>query len=270
MITPTNNLAKLGISAAHAMRLELADQLFFPIAVNINNPAQAMMGGSIGNRTGYAQRLTQGGAAGNTGGFRADFNGLEGDPVSVVKVMTSDGPIFTIQKYDGTGIITIEDPILQSTQPRASQYDYTTTARYVVKADGGIYDILTLRDFDESNGIPNEDNPITDPTNAAFNNNYQHWEFAAHAADPDGTDADNYSGTGNLYTPPNGFLRNQISLNHYTRKVGMISFRPKEGASAAVIQENLTRAQSTLDLMSRMLRSLHDEAKGPFANLVIR
>lgn len=261
-IVATNNLAKLGIAAAHSMRLELADQLFYPIAVNILNPSQPMMGGSIGNRAGYAQRITSGGAAGNTGGYRADFNGLEGDPVAVVKTMTSDGPIFTLQKYDGSGIITIEDPSLGP--PPLGTPDYTTTARYIVKADGKIYDCLQMRDFNEANGIPNEDNPITDPANPGFNNNYQHWEFAAAGANT------GYAGAGNLYTPPAGFAPNQLNQNHYIRPVGLISFRPKEGSSASVINDQLSRAQSTLDLMSRLLRSLHDESKGPFANLVIR
>lgn len=277
-IVPTNNLAKLGIAAAHSMRLELADQLFYPIAVNILNPSQPMMGGSIGNRAGYAQRITSGGAAGNTGGYRADFNGLEGDPVAVVKTMTSDGPIFTLQKYDGSGIITIEDSALGPPPPGTP--DYTTTARYIVKADGKIYDILKLRDFDESNGIPNEDNPITDPANANFNDSYQHWEFAAvnqsTTANPVATPVynpgalANYNPAGNLYTPNASFAPNLITQNMYTRAVGLISFRPKEGSSASVINDQLSRAQSTLDLMSRLLRSLHDEAKGPFANLVIR
>lgn len=257
-IMPTNNLAKLGISAAHAMRLELADQLFYPIAVNINNPSQPMMGGPVGNRGGQARRLggdgsvvpsTDGdGSAGNTGGYGADFNGLEGDPVSIVKTMTSDGPIFTIQRYNGSGVITVEDPALGI--PPGVIPDFRTIARYLVKADGRIFDLLALR------------GPEAPLANPAANGPYQHWELAAEP------NAAAYNGATNTYTP--GIAPGAINLTHYTRPVGQISFRPKDGASSGAIQEQLTRAQSTLDTMSRLLRSLHEEAKGPFSNLVIR
>lgn len=257
-ITPTNNLAKLGIGAAHAMRIELADQLFFPIAVSIINPSQPMMGGYVGNRGGQAQRLSSPGPGGNTGGYGADFGALEGDPISVVKTMTSDGPIFTLQKYDGTGIITVENPNLNTTQPVPANQNYSTVARYLVKADGFIYDLLELRATDTTELDPND--PPANP--AAFAGPYRHWELAAAGAGV------GYAAGTNTYTPP--ITPANINLGHYQRRVGQVSFRPKEGASAAVIQENLSRAQSTLDLMSRMLRSLHDECKGPFANLVVR
>ncbi len=251
-IAPTNNLAKLGISAAHAMRLELADQLFYPIAVNIFNPSQPLMGGAVGNRGGQAQRLSSGGPAGNTGGYAADFTGLEGDPVAVVKTMTSDGPIFTLQKYDGSGILTVEEAALRTNQPVPAAQDYSTIARYVVKADGKIYDLLNMAGTEVTVVNPTPGSP-------APNGPYRHWEVNA----PGGS----YDPGTNTYTPPNP---NTITLNHYTRAVGQISFRPKEGASSGAIQEQLTRAQSTLDTMSRLLRSLHDEAKGPFSNIVVR
>ncbi|MGV3525830.1 MAG: hypothetical protein ACO1RX_16525 [Candidatus Sericytochromatia bacterium] len=246
-ILPTNNLAKLGIAAAHSMRLELADQLFFPIAVNIRNPSQPMMGGYVGNRSGRSQRLDAAGPGGNTGAFGADFSAFEGDPVAVVKTMTSDGPIMTLQKYDSTGIITVEDP-------RLGVGGYTGVARYIVKADGIIYDLLSEvgTDTDDLN-----------PTGPGFQGPYRHWEVNV----PGGGTGGVYDGTTNTYTPP---AINTITQAHYTRPVGAISFRDKQGASAGAIQEQLSRAQSTLDLMSRLLRSLHDESKGPFANIVPR
>ncbi|MEZ0367461.1 MAG: hypothetical protein ACAI44_00075, partial [Candidatus Sericytochromatia bacterium] len=240
---------------AHAMRLELADQLFFPIAVNIFNPSQPMMGGSVGNRGGQPRRLAGDGAAsnptdgdgsgGNTAAYGADFNALDGDPVTVIKTTTSDGVIFTIQKYDGSGVITVDDPVLG--KPTGGLKDFTTVARYIVKSDGVIYDLLEARNSDSF------------PTNPAANGPYRHWELAASASGAGYT-----SGT-NSYNPP--IAPANITQNHYTRAVGRISFRPKEGASSGAIQEQLTRAQSTLDTMSRLLRSLHDEAKGPFANI---
>lgn len=246
-IMPTNQLAKLGISAAHRTRLELADQLFFPIAVNISNPSQPLSGGFVGNRNGQSQRLSAGGPGGNTGGFGADYSGAEGDPITVIKTMTSDGPIMTLQKYDGTGIITVEDP-------RLGTGGYTGVARYLVKADGVIYDLLSEVD---------DDTHIIDPAQPGFQGPYRHWEVNLPGGGTGGT----YDPTTNIYTPP---AINTITQDHYTRAVGRVSFRDKQGASAGSIQEQLSRAQSTLDLMSRLLRSLHDEAKGPFANMVPR
>lgn len=259
-ITPTNNLAKLGIAAAARMRLELADQLYFPIAVNINNPSQPMMGGAVGNRSGLPRRLSGNGnlatnpqdgdgPGGNTAGYAADFNGLEGDPVTIVKTNTSDGVIFTVQKYDGSGVIPVEDPVLNSTAPVAANQNFSTVARYIVKADGVIYDLLKPVGSDAG------------PSNPAAGGPYTHWQLAA---DPGPT---YLSGT-NTYTA--GLAPSAIVEAHYTRAVGRISFRPKEGASSGAIQEQLTRAQNTLDTMSRLLRSLHDESKGPFANMVVR
>lgn len=243
-ITPTNNLTKLGIAAAHSMRLELADQLYYPIGVDVRNPAQPMSGGTVGNRSGQFRRLTSPGIDGNTGGYGADFSGLEGDPVAIVKTMTSDGPIFTVQQYNGQGIITAESPLAP-----AAGADYSTVARYIVKADGYIYDLLAL-------SLQN-DNTLSAP------GPYSHWRLAA-----DINNAATYNPATNTYTPT--IAPANINETHYTRRVGQISFRPKDGASSGAIQEQLSRAQSTLDTMSRLLRSLHDEAKGPFSNFVIR
>ncbi len=268
MITPTNNLAKLGIGAAHRMRLELADQLFFPVLVNINNPSQPMNGGYMGNRSGQSMRLTQAqrttvagqpqvpGIAGNTGGFGADYSPLEGDPVGAVKTMTSDGPIFTMQRYDGKGIITIEDARINGIiDPTNPDFDYSSTPRYIVKADGIVYDILELR----GNEPP--------PSANAANGPYRHWEFAA---DGNGFPAGAYNAATNTYTPNAAFLPGNITEEMYTRPVGLISFRDKQGASAGAIQEQLQRAQSTLDTMSRLLRTLHQESQTAFANFVVR
>lgn len=263
MISPTNNLAKLGIGAAHRMRLELADQLFFPVLVNISNPSQPMAGGYMGNRSGQSIRLTSAGIAGNTGGFGADYSALEGDPVGTVKTMTSDGPIFTMQRYDGKGIITIEDARINgAVNPSAAQYDYSSIPRYIVKADGIVYDILELKGNDPApNAAANTPGP------------YRHWAFAAEGkANPAGGTfgTGTYVGGTNSYTPHGDFLPENITKDMYTRPVGLISFRDKQGASSGAIQEQLQRAQSTLDTMSRLLRSLHQESQTAFANFVIR
>lgn len=256
MITPTNNLAKLGIGAAHRMRIELADQLFFPVLVNINNPSQPMTGGYAGTRGGQSTRLTSPGIAGNTGGFGADYSPLDGDPVGTVRTMTSDGPIFTMQRYDGKGIITVEDARINGIiNPADARFDYSSTPRYIVKADGIVYDLLELRG----------DEPPPDAI--AANGPYRHWEFAA---DGNGFPAGTYNTGTNTYTPDTAFLPGNITEDMYTRPVGLISFRDKQGASSGAITEQLQRAQSTLDTMSRMLRSLHQESQTAFANFVVR
>lgn len=253
MQVPSNDLVKLAIGAGHRRRLELADQLFYPVVVDLLRPGNPLSGGYTGNRGGRSVRLTDGGAAGNTGGMGADFSFLEGDPLTVIKTNTSDGIIFTLKNYAGKGTITVEDPNLAPNAVlTALDRDYSTIPRYMIKADGGVYDLLALR---------NTDTTETDPNAAGFNGPYQHWELAA---DP----APVYNPATNVYTP--GLQARNINASHYTRLVGQVSIRPKEGASSSVIQEQLTRTQTTIDTMSRFLRTLHDEAKGPFANIVIR
>lgn len=272
MITPTNNLVKLGIGAAHRMRLELADQLFFPVLVDKSNPSQPMPGGYIGNRSGQSMRLAGAqyidpvtgtptgpvpGIAANTGGYGADYSPLSGDPIAAIKTMTSDGPIYTMQRYDGKGIITIEDARLNGDiNPINPAHNYSTVPRYIVKADGIVYDILELKGVDP------------DPDETAANGPYQHWAFAAEGTAGFGTGT--YDDTTNTYTPHSDFLPGSITEDMYTRPVGLISFRDKQGASSGAIQEQLQRAQSTLDTMSRLLRSLHQESQTAFANFVVR
>jgi len=251
-IFPTNNLVKLAIGAGHARRVALADQLYFPVSVDLFNPALPMMGGYVGNRSGQSQRLVSPGAGGNTGGFGADFDGLSGDPVAVVQTMTSDGPIFTVKRYDGRGDITVDDPRINDATS-GTVNDFSTVPRYLIKADGYVYDLLELRGVD---GAP------LDPNHPNFDSEYKHWEISGAAP------LAGYDNTTNTYTPP--FNNTQITKAMYARRVGQISFRDKQGASSGAIQEQLTRIQSTLDSMSRLMRSLHDEAKGPFANMVIR
>ncbi|PIQ26333.1 hypothetical protein COW36_14905 [bacterium (Candidatus Blackallbacteria) CG17_big_fil_post_rev_8_21_14_2_50_48_46] len=243
MLIPSNNFVKLAIGAGHAVRVDLANQLFYPIAVDINNPSQPLAGGSVGNRSGRAVTLGSAGVGGNTAAYGADFSSLTGDPLSVVKINTANGPLFTLAKYDGTGIITIEDPTLGANP-------YASIPRYVVKADGTIFDCL------EARGQDTETAPNT-------YSNLRHWEFAADGAGTY-TVAGGYVPGGIFGTP------SSITENHYTRAVGKVSFRAKSGAASAVIQEQIQRTQSGIDTMSRMLRAFHDEAKGPFSNIVIK
>lgn len=274
MRIPSNDLVKLSIGAGHRRRLELADQLFYPVAIDLLRPGNPLSGGYVGNRGGRGVRLTDVGPGGNTGGMGADYSFLEGDPLTVVKTNTSDGVIFTLKNYNGKGVVTVEDSL--AAPPEAGFNDYSSVPRYIIKADGGIYDLLELRGTDTN---------VTDPNAAGFNGPYQHWELAA---EPPG---DNSVNIGNPYPAPpaqpqpignsnpagGDYFRytpsiapDAINESHYTRLVGHVSIRPKEGASSSVIQEQLTRTQTTIDTMSRLLRTLHDEAKGPFANLGLR
>lgn len=279
MFVPSNNLAKLGIGAANMNRIRLADQLFFPVAVNFANPAIPMFGGSVGNRAGRAVHLNSPGVAGNIGGYTADFSPITGDTISVVRKFTSDGVEYQVADYQGRQLA-IEAP--QASHPVygtgvAGDIDWDNngtvdasdtppalpgaiallkgTPRYIIKADGIIYDCLEMRSSDNSQIKPTP------------GGGYQHWEFAAAAGPPTF-----YNSTDNTYDAQAALtsLGGNLAAAHYTRPVGRISFRPKSGAGAQVIQDHLGRAQTSLDALSRVLRSLNDEAKGPFANLVIR
>lgn len=253
MIRPTNDLALLGIGAGHARRLELADKLFFPVLVDIQNTGIPLQGGYVGNRGGTSAYLAPSlvgaayDSAGNAGAYSADYSPLTGDPMAAVKTKTADGDTFYVKRYDGQGIITVEDPTFDD---GSGTGPYANLPRYIVKADGMVYDVLELRGADAY-------------TAGGGVTNLQHWEFA--------------NDTGGTFDMTDGYIPSArfqnpslITADDYIRPVGFLSIRDKSGASSGLIQEELSRTQSSIDVLSRMLRSLHDESKGPLANIVPR
>ena len=246
MIVSSNHLAKLGIGAAHRLRLELSDRLFFPVAIDFENPSLPMFGGSIANRGGVPVLLSSPNvptANGNTGGYKAEFSPIDGDAVTIIRKKTSDGINFSVGDFEGKEIA-VEDPAVVGLSA------YKGIPRYLIKADGAIYDILRISGFDDA------------PTN-----NYQHWAISNGVG---GTHAGGGYAAG-TYTPPavtSSFSAVIDTL--YDRPVGRISFRAKSGASSQLIQDNISRVGSALDSMSRLLGTLHDEGKGPFANIILR
>lgn len=280
MFVPSNNLVKLGIGGAHYTRIRLSEMLFSPVAVNFNNPAIPMFGGSVGNRSGQAVKLNSIGIAGNTGAYKADYSAISGDTISIIRKFTSDGVEYQVADYLGNQV-GIEAPNANHPSYAGLSVDWNndgtggdalpgTTAdvpllkgipRYIVKSDGVIYDCLIIRDQNGSSTAQSENTqaPVTP------GGGFQHWEFAAAGGGFYTAASNSYNASAALAS-----LGGTLQGVHYTRPVGRISFRPKSGSGAQVIQDHLGRAQTSLDALSRVLRTLNDEAKGPFANIVLR
>lgn len=110
---------------------------------------------------------------------------------------------------------------------------YSNVPRYLVKSDGIIYDLLV-------------------PATPSGTGRYQ----VANPALVNG-------GTG-LTTAP---TVSAIGLQHYARPVGRITFKAKEGATLSRAQDDLQRAGSIVQLLTRLLESIQDESKG-FSSLI--
>lgn len=106
------------------------------------------------------------------------------------------------------------------------------TPRYIIKSDGSIYDCLV--------------HSVAGGTGQ--------WQVA----DP----AQPFGGQG-LATVPS-----PITIDHYARPVGKITFKAKEGATLARAQDELGRIGSSVQLLVRLLESVQDEARS--FNSIIR
>lgn len=205
----------LSVGVGFDSQLKAADNLFFAAPVDFDDPTRPMFGGSIGNTAGLARPISSTEAE----GYLSLNNGIDGDPVAIRQVSTADGPRY--QVVDGNGKeITIEDPSSGGTP------SFMATPRYVVKADGVVYDILTHSAAGGS-GL---------------------WRFC----DP----AQPYGGTGSG-TAPAG----PITLDHYARPVARITFKAKEGATLSRAQDELSRIGSSVQLLVRLLESIQDESR---------
>lgn len=223
MTLSLNNLM-IAIGIGYDIQLKAADNLFFSAAVDYYQPEKPMFGGSIGDSQGNPRKLY----ANPADGFTSYNNGIDGDPVTVRQIATAEGPRYQI--CDGTGKeIMVEKP--DADGPGVTHY--TTTPRYMVKADGVIYDCLV---HSEAGGAGD-------------------WAIA-NPAQPNG-------GTG----LPMGQYPT-ITADHYVRPVGRISFKGKDGATLARAQDDLQRIGSIVQLLTRLLESIQDESKG--FNSIIR
>lgn len=99
------------------------------------------------------------------------------------------------------------------------------TPRYIVKSDGTIYDVL-VHSQPGGTGRWHIGNP-----NQAF------------------------GGTGTAYA-----AGMNITIDNYTRPVGRITFKAKEGATLARAQDELSRLGNSLQLLVRLLESIQQES----------
>lgn len=182
----------------------------------------------FGGSIGNNKGLARGLGASDAEGFLSLSNGIDGDPLTIKQIATADGPRYIAT--DGTGKeIMIEDP------SAGGSPTLQATPRYIIKSDGTIYDCLV--------------HSVAGGTGQ--------WRIA----DP----AQPFGGTGlATFTPGT----DTITIAHYARPVGKITFKAKEGATLARAQDELGRIGSSVQLLVRLLESIQDESRS--FNSIIR
>lgn len=132
-----NLLVSIGV--AYDLQLKAADNLFYAAAVQADDPSKPMFGGYAGTAAGGAAQVTA--TPGTPGtpaadGYYSINNGIEGDPIAIRQVATPSGPVYKV--VDGSG-----NEIMVET-PNGPGGAFANVPRYMVKADGLIYDILNI------------------------------------------------------------------------------------------------------------------------------
>lgn len=221
----------VGVGVAFDAQLKAADNLFFAAGVDFDDPTKPMFGGSTGDSNGNPASLYDAGAGSGyltgTRGYSSVNNGIDGDPITVRQISTADGPVYQIVNSTGTEI-TIDDPAATG-----SNATLKATRRYMVKSDGIIYDCLVHANADGSGD----------------------WRLSNPGAANGGT------GTADINPLPN------IDETYYCRPVGRVTFKAKEGATMARAQDELSRMGSVVQLLTRLLESIQDEAKN-FSSII--
>lgn len=223
-----NNLI-VSIGIAFDAQLKAADNLFFAASVDFSDATRPQFGGSVGDASGQAIPLYPNNAGGtnNPSGYASTNNAVSGDPVTVRQITTADGPRYQVTDSNGREI---------KVEAQSTQGNYRNVPRYVVKADGIVYDLLA-------------------PVNTNGTGNYGINKPGTNGAQG----IDSSSGT-----PPTAA---NITLTDYARAVGRITFKAKEGATLARAQDDLQRTGSIVQLLTRLLESIQDEGKG-FSSLI--
>jgi len=213
-----NNLL-VSVGVAYDAQLKAADNLFFAAAVDFTDPTRPQFGGSVGKSDGSPG--TVGNA--NSTGYVSVNNPVAGDPTTVRQISTANGPRYQICDNNGKEI--------KAEYISATGATYQNVPRYIVKADGVVYDLLVQSSL----------------------NGTGEWKIC----DPNAVNG----GTGSTVA------LSDITLTHYKRPVGRITFKAKEGATIARAQDDLQRTGSIFQLLTRLLETIQDESKS-FSSLI--
>lgn len=116
--------------------------------------------------------------------------------------------------------------------PSVAGGNWRNTPRYLVKSDGIIYDVLAPISL-SGTGVWGIASPGTSPVTAI-------------SPDPGAT---------------------SLGLNNYARAIGRITFKAKEGATLAKAQDDVQKAGTIVQTLTRLLESVQDESKG-FSSLI--
>ena len=125
-LSVSNLIVSIGI--AFDAQLKAADNLFFAAAVDFTDPTRPMFGGSVGDAAGAPTTL---GATAT--GYTSSNNPVSGDPTTVRSIATSEGPRYQVTDNNGREI---------KIESATSGGSYRNVPRYLVKADGVVYDVL--------------------------------------------------------------------------------------------------------------------------------
>lgn len=109
---------------------------------------------------------------------------------------------------------------------------WKNTPRYLVKSDGIIYDVLATQGTSGSGPWG-----ISDPTTSPVSG---------------------------LVANPGA---NALQLTNYARPIGRVTFKAKDGATLARAQDDVSKASTIVQTLTRLLESVQDESKG-FSSLI--
>ncbi|MBC7472868.1 MAG: hypothetical protein H7263_01155 [Candidatus Sericytochromatia bacterium] len=224
-LSVNNLITSIGI--AFDTQIKASDNLFFAAAVDFTDSTRPMFGGSAGNASGQAVPLYPNNTGVSTG-YASTNNAVSGDPVTVRQITTADGPRYQVTDNNGREIK------VESQSLSGATALYQNVPRYLVKADGIVYDVLASTTISGTGTFG-----IYDPT------------------DPQKKGISGSSGP----------AISTINISTYGRAIGRITFKAKEGATLARAQDDQQRAGQVVQLLTRLLESIQDESKG-FSSLI--
>ncbi|MBC7476144.1 MAG: hypothetical protein H7263_17810 [Candidatus Sericytochromatia bacterium] len=224
-LSVNNLITSIGI--AFDTQIKASDNLFFAAAVDFTDPTKPMFGGAVGNAAGQATTLYPN-DQGSPTGYASTNNAVSGDPVTVRQITTADGPRYQVTDNNGREIK------VESQSLSGATALYQNVPRYLVKADGIVYDVLASTTSNMTGAYG-----IYDPSTK--------------------------QGIGPQATA--GPAISTINISTYGRAIGRITFKAKEGATLARAQDDQQRAGQVVQLLTRLLESIQDESKG-FSSLI--
>src|SRR3990167_757564 len=171
-----------------------------------------------------------GGAIGNTNGLARRITDADAEGFVSLNNWIDGDPVAVkqISTADGPRYVVTDGSgkeIMIEDPSAGGSAQLQSTPRFIVKSDGVVYDSLVH----------------------AQPGGTGQWRVADTGAP--------FGGTGLAAVP------SPISIAHYARPVGRITFKAKEGATLARAQDEMSRISASVQLLVRLLESIQDESR---------